>query len=353
MEIFNFLDREIFGNSVYRYILLFLTILIGFVVARTVEYLLGHKLAKLAQKTTTKLDDVAIEIIKKPLKYIILLLALKIGSGFLLIPEKVEGITDNIFNVLVAAVVTYVLLRMVDLFMAYLEPKISATESKLDDQLLPILRKTLKVFIVIIAILVIIQNMGYNIMSLLAGLGLGGLAVALAAKDTLSNLFGSITIFADRPFHVGDRVQVEGYDGSVETVGLRSTRIRTLDGTLVTVPNSKMTNSCVDNISARPTRKRVYTIGITYTSGYDKMKKGLEILREIHQKTEEIKNCLAYFKEFGPHSLDILVISWCAELDYQKYLTIQENINLETMRRFEEEQIEFAFPTQTVYLKKE
>lgn len=214
MDALDFLKQEFLGNPLWRYLLLFGIILVGFGIARTIEYLVGHRLMKLAKKTTTKLDDVAIEITRKPLRYIVLLVSLRVGLDVLTLPEDIKGMVGNIFNILVALVVVYVLVRMVDLFIAYLEPRVAATESKLDDQLLPILRKSLKVFIWIIAVLAIVQNMGYNILSLMAGLGLGGLAVALAAQETLSNFFGSVAIFSDRPFHVGDRVQVEGYDGS-------------------------------------------------------------------------------------------------------------------------------------------
>lgn len=141
--------------------------------------------------------------------------------------------------------------------------------------------------------------------------------------------------------------------GPIESIGFRSTKVRTLDGTLVTIPNSKMANTCINNVQARPTIKRLYIIGITYDSGYKKMRRALEILREIHSEVEELENHWVYFKDFGAHSLDILVISWCKELRYEEYLKIQERINLETMRRFDEEGIEFAFPTQTIYVKEE
>jgi MscS family membrane protein len=353
MVVLDLLNREFLGNPLWQYLALFVALLIGVSIARLVEYLLAHRLMGLAKRTPTKLDDIILQITKKPLRLLVLLLTLHIGVGLLSIPENIKGIVTNIFNVLVAIIVAYFLVRMVDLLMAYIEPKVKATESKLDDQMLPILKKSLKIFITIIVLLVILQNMGYNIFSLLAGLGLGGLAVALAAQETLSNFFGSIAIFADRPFHVGDRVQVEGYDGPVESIGFRSTKIRTLDGTLVTIPNSKMANACINNIASRPTIKRLYTIGITYDSGYEKMRRALEIIRDVHKGVKEIENYWVYFKDFGSHSLDILVISWCKELKYEEYLKVQERINLEIMRRFDEEGIEFAFPTQTVYLKEE
>ncbi|MCD5401668.1 mechanosensitive ion channel family protein, partial [candidate division NPL-UPA2 bacterium] len=210
--------------------------------------------------------------------------------------------------VLVGIVTTYTLVKLVDLFAAYLEPKVKATESKLDDQLLPIIRKTLKIFIVAIGAMAIMEGLDLPVTSFLAGLGIGGLAFALATKETLANIFGSIAIFADKPFRVGERIIVDGCDGPVESIGLRSTRIRTLDGTLVTIPNARMAEATINNISKRPTIKNLYTIGITYDTGYDKMKKALEILRDIFKNHPSTENYWVYFKEFGAHSLNILVI---------------------------------------------
>ena len=193
----------------------------------------------------------------------------------------------------------------------------------------------------------------YNVASILAGLGIGGLAVALAAKDTLSNIFGSVAIFIDRPFVVGERVVFGEFDGTVEAIGMRSTKIRTLDGTLVSVPNSLVANSAVNNVARRTTIKNLYTIGVTYDTSYDKLEKALEILREIFKNHPSTDNYWVYFKEFGAHSLNILVIHWCKHTNYQEFLQATEEINLQIKRQFEQRAIEFAFPTQTLYLHPE
>jgi len=267
--------------------------------------------------------------------------------------EAVRDLVGKGLDILLAVLVIYTLVRSVDLLESYLRPRIEKTETRLDNQLVPILRKALKVFIVAIGIVAILERLEQPVAGIIASLGLGGLAVALAAQDTLANLFGSIAILTDRPFQVGDRVEVEGHDGPVESIGLRSTRIRTLDGTLVAIPNSKMANTVINNIARRPTIKRLYNVGVTYDTGYEKMKRALEILREIHQEAPDVEKYWVYFNGFGDSSLDILVACWSRRVVYEEYLKQQEWINLEILRRFDQEGIEIAFPTQTLWLKSE
>jgi len=343
---FNFL-----GNELWQYGLFLLIVFLSLTISKLFEYFLTEKVKKLAEKTKTRLDDILIRTMTGPLKLIIIVLGIKWGSSIFQFSENIRRGVNNLFEILIAVAMTFCLVKIVDAFTAYLKPKVSQTESRLDDQLLPILGKTVKIFIIIVAAILILQNLGYNVASLLAGLGIGGLALALAAQETLSNLFGSVALFADKPFRVGDRVIVEGYDGPVESIGMRSTRIRTLDGTLVTIPNSKMANATIDNIARRPTIKNLYTLGVTYDTGYEKLKKALEIVRDVYKNHPSTENYWVYFKEFGAHSLNILVIHWCKYLAYEEFLKSTEAINMEIMKRFEETGIEIAFPTQTIYLK--
>ena len=347
VEKIEILRREVFNIALWQYGLFALVVLAAVIFSKVIDFLVIVRLKRLTARTRTPLDDIAIEVMRKPLRLIIVIAGIILGLRIFQVDVK------NLLGVLVGIVVTYTLVKLVDLFAAYLEPKVRTTDSKLDDQLLPIIRKTLKIFIVTVGVLVILESLQIKVTGFLAGLGVGGLAFALAAKETLANMFGSIAIFADKPFRVGDRVIVEGIDGPVESIGLRSTRIRTLDGTLVTIPNARMAEATINNISKRPTIKNLYTVGVTYDTGYDKMKKALEILRGIFKNHPSTENYWVYFKEFGAHSKDILVIHWCKYTAYQQFLEATEEINLEIMRRFEEADIEFAFPTQTVYLKQE
>lgn len=350
VEKIEILREEIFDIALWQYGLFVLVILIAVILSKVIDFFVIVRLKKLTARTRTSLDDIAIEVMRKPLKLIIIIAGIILGLSIFRIARDTML---QLLGVLIGIVVTYTLVKLVDLFAAYLEPKVRLTESKLDDQLLPLIRKTLKIFIVAVGVMVILESLDLPVTSFLAGLGVGGLALALAAKETLANIFGSIAIFADKPFRVGERIIVDGCDGPVESIGMRSTRIRTLEGALVTIPNARMAEATINNISRRPTIRNLYTIGITYDSGYDKMKKALEILRDIFKNHPSTENYWAYFKEFGSHSLNILVIHWCKRLVYEEFLKATEEINLDIMKRFEENGLEMAFPTQTLYLKGE
>jgi MscS family membrane protein len=208
----------------------------------------------------------------------------------------------------------------------------------------------LKAFILMIVGVLILQNSGYNISGLLAGLGLGGLAVALALQPTLANVFAAVTLFVDRPFHVGDGVSVAGVAGSIESIGLRSTRIRTYEGTLVTIPNSAVVNAQIDNLQARPTRRTTFTIGVPYDTSSEKLKRAVAILRDVMEQHAGTETSRAHFKSYGESALILDVAHWCKYLDYSQYLACIEEINFEIKWRFEDEGIEMAYPTQTVHL---
>ena len=263
-------------------------------------------------------------------------------------------------QVIGAIAVAYALYRLVDVVEYYLNRILSKSDSKLDDMLVPVVRKALRVTIAIIAVLLISENVlcEGKIKSLLLGAGVGGIAIALAAKDTVANLFGSITIFADRPFHMGEVVKIGEFRGPVEEVGFRSTRIRTTEGHLVTVPNSTLVNSAVENIGRRPSIRRTSNITITYDSGHTRAKRAVEIIKEILVDVPEIntdpnKPPRVYFSDFNEWSLNIYMSYWVKPPDFWIFQEVNERVNLEIMKRFEAERIAFAFPSQTLYVKKD
>lgn len=343
-----------FGIAVWRYFASLLLIFLALFVRRVLDGIILKKLQKLAEKTRFRFDELTIKAFRRPLSFLALILGLFLAGYVLDISPGVNKLLKHALKVALAVNAAYFLTKVVDVLEEYFRPLVARTESRLDDEIFPVLRKSAKIFIVVVAGLLIVQNMGYSVAGLLTGLGLGGLALALAAQETLSNFFGSIAIFLDRPFRIGERVVVEGFDGPVEEIGFRSTKIRTLEGTLVTIPNSQMAKSLVNNIARRPNRRCVDSISITYDSGYQKMTKALEIIRDVIRKSPDTEeDFLVYFNKFADYYLEILCIFWIKHLDYRLFLEAREKINLEIMRRFEKEEIEFAFPTQTLYLKSE
>ncbi len=221
----------------------------------------------------------------------------------------------------------------------------------LDDQLLPIVHKILKGIIWVIAILMALNNAGYNIGALLAGLGIGGLAFAMAAKDTIANLFGGFTILMDKPFVVGDRVGTNGFDGVVEDIGLRSSKIRTLQGRLVTISNADISNGAIENITSEPSRKISMSLGLTYDTDEKKIQKAIDILENIIKNTDGVEDKpTVWFDSFGDFSLNISFIYLIK--NGENISKIKNNINLSILSQFNKNKIDMAYPTQTVLIDK-
>jgi len=253
-----------------------------------------------------------------------------------------------------AFAILWFIYRLVDVIDVRMKRWASSTESTIDDIVAPLVGKTLRVFIIAIGGIIIIQNLtGVKIGPLLASLGIGGLAVALAARDSIANFFGTLTILFDKPFQVGERIVIDQYDGIVESVGFRSSRIRTLTGHLVSIPNEKIVNSSLENIGRRPHIRWLTNIGITYDTPPEKAERAVQIIREILENHKGMKEDFpprVYFNGFNDWSLNIMVIAWYHPPNYWDYQTWLQKTCLEIMQRFEAEGIDFAFPTKTIHL---
>ena len=353
------------GNAIWRFGLVLLVVLVAMATGRIVQFAINSYAKRLAKKK----GEAPLTLLLKALANPVYVAMFAAGIFFAKVPlffDDETGIRTAIGDgwtklarVILAIAAAYGLYRLVDVIEYYLNRLVGKTETKLDDMLVPIVRKALRITIAIIAVLLISENiLGANVKSLLLSAGVGGIAVALAAKDTIANFFGSITIFTDRPFQMGELVKIGEHLGPVEEVGFRSTRIRTLQGHLVTIPNSVITNSCVENIGRRPFIRRTSNITVTYDSGHTKAKKAVEIIKEVladvpQLNTDPERPPRVYFSDFNDWSLNIYMSYWVEPPDYWLYHQVNEQVNFEIMKRFEAEQIEFAFPTQTLYVKKD
>jgi MscS family membrane protein len=279
---------------------------------------------------------------------------LKLGLAFLVVPPLIAGAASTVASVLLAVSVAYLVYRLVDAVDVWLRGMATRSGSRMDDMLAPLVRKSLRITVVVLAILQVATLVSdKSAASLIAGLSIGGLAVGLAAQETVKNFFGSLVILGDKPFELGDRIVVDGHDGPVECVGFRSTRIRTLDGHLVTIPNGELANKTIQNVERRPHIRRVLNVAITYDTPPEKVGRALEIVKELLNQHEGMHPGFpprAYFSDYNPSSLNLNVIYWYHPPDYWKYMAYNERFNLALLRRFNEEGIEFAFPTQTVHL---
>jgi len=346
------LQTEWLGNPLWQYLASLLYIVLALYLSKLVDSLFQSQLKRLAARTKTQFDDMLLELAKGPVKIITFVILLHLGLRVFAWPDWAATFISNGLKIIVACSITYVALKCVDLGMGLWQKRLETGEQgMLDMQLFPVIRKSLKVFVVIVAVLVTTQNLGMNVTGLLASLSIGGLAVGLAAQDTLSNLFGAVALFADKPFRVGDRIQLDSIDGTVEAIGLRSTRIRNLDGHLVAVPNRTMNNASITNVSKRPNIKTVMNVGVTYDTPAEKVERAMVIIEEIYKPHPKTADLIISFNKFNDSSLNILVVHWWNSTDFKEYLLGFQKLNLELKRRFDAEGIDFAFPTQTVYVK--
>lgn len=364
-----FWETEYYNNTILDYTIV-LGIILGAIIAGKILFIISKKvIKKITAKTKTNLDDIIVDKVEEPVIFGLVLGAAWYALNLLeystseLTPEDIEmGViiayshtqqfVNHLFNFLVVINVTWLIARLADaLIEEYIVPLTEKTESDLDDQLLPIFRKGFRLIIWVLGVIVGLNNAGYDVGAVIAGLGIGGLAFALAAQDTVKNFFGGIMIFADKPFKIGERIQIGGIDGIVKEIGIRSTRIQTLAGRIVTVPNSKFSDDSVENVDLEPSRKIILNLGLTYDMTADQMELAMDILTKLAKEKSDVieDDILVGFNAFGDFSLGIIFIYYIKK--EEDILGVQTAMNLAILRRFGNAGLEMAFPTQTVYHK--
>jgi MscS family membrane protein len=340
------------GDNAFGRVLLSLGVLLLTVLLRRLILSLVFKvLQRIAARTTSRLDDKIFAGLQSPLSVFILVLGVFLSLALLSLDPAVDRVVLWLFQITVMTVIFWGFLRLTDIVADHVYEH-ARDKGMGITPFIPLIKKTLRVFFIVIGVILIIQNMGYSVGSLLAGLGIGGLAVALAAQDSLSNFFGSLVVAVDRPFKVGDFVQIGSTMGSVEEIGLRSSRLRTPQRTLVTIPNKMMANEVITNFSVMPQRRVDQTIGLTYDTTPDQMEAILGDFRAILKNDPGVhQDFLAVnFLGYGASSLDIQIIYFCADPNIVKSFELRERINLALMRAVNARGLSFAFPTQTVHL---
>ena len=341
----------IFENTLEAWLLAFAYLVGALIIAKVLYWFLSRIIKRLVVKTKGRLDDILLDMLEEPVVLSVILLGIWSGYDQLQFGEEVDNFVREIFRALIAINITWLIVRVIDAIMTeYLTPFAERKSETMAKQFMPIIRKSLRTILWVIGIIIALSNAGYNVGALLAGLGIGGIALAMAAKDFVSNIFGGLTVFTDKPFMVGDRIQIDGFDGTVKEIGIRSTRITTLAGRVVTIPNNKFTDSYVENVSVEPTRKISATLGLTYDTTPEQMEKAIDIVKSIIIKENGATNdCYVWFDGFGDFSMNIKLIYYIEKEG--SLFEVPNRINLSVLRQFNAESLEFAFPTQTVYHK--
>ena len=356
------LEELLHENHYYNWLILLACIFVGVAAGRGAGFTF-RKLGTDIEKRNWHFGGLLTSGAAAPGNLLLFTLFLLAGLGQLHLTPALRDICGRTIELLLAIAFFWYIFNIVTTVELVLKKFIARHDTPLTEQILPVIRKTLRIFVAIIGMLFIMEDIfGRDISSWLAGLGIVGLAVSLAAQDSLKNFFGSVTLLLDRPYVVGQWIAYQGYSGTVEEIGFRSTRLRIFDGALVTIPNSDIVNGSVKNYSLRPYIRRNMNVTLPYDTSVQKLRQALQIIKDILESPEFRESVhdaaqptwfppRVYFNEFNAASLNIQVYYYYRPAtDYWGYMAYSERFNLALMQAYEKAGIEFSFPTQTLYL---
>lgn len=340
-------------DLILRILLAVLALAFIWLLRRVISKLILLPFRRLVERTETQLDDVLIDVMENPIRFFIIALGIYIAGEIVTADTGTIAFFSQLARSFVILAVFVALYDGVDLIVASSLRLQNVTGLSIDEQLVPFMRTALKVIIIAIAVIVILQEWDYDVNGLIAGLGLGGLAFSLAAKDTAANLFAFTTIVSDRPFVVGEFIKTPDVQGIVEHVGMRNVRVRQLDQAYVTIPNSTIANSPILNWSRLEKRRISFTLGVTYDSTSSDIRTLLDRLRDLLKSREKIDSdsVIVYFTDFGDSALNILIVCMVQESDWRAYTAEKEALNLQIMDVVAELGMGIAFPSQSLYIE--
>lgn len=345
------LQQEIWGNTVETWIISIL-IIVGAVVVVKLFSLFSIKVIKpFVSRTANRVDDIIYYSLESPLKFAIILLGIWIAIHRLVYPDNLVKVVDSAYRILIVLDFTWLFGRLFDgLLQNYWGHSANGQVTKM----MPVIKRTILVVVWIVGIVMALSNVGVNISALLGTLGIGGIAFALAAQDTVKNVFGAFTIFTDKPFSIGDTIRIDSFEGTVVDVGIRSTKIMGYDQRITTYPNYKITDASITNISSEPMRRMTVKIGLTYDTPPEKMKEALDILRVLPKRVDNVStrpsDITANFTDYTDSALVITYFYYIKKGG--DILKVGSDMNMEILDSFNKAGLNFAFPTQTVYLYK-
>lgn len=344
-----FLQTTFLGNTLKQWtiaLVAFLALLIFFKIIKIVVLL---RFKKLAKKTQTDIDDVVVEILETLRPPFYFFLAFYLAINFLVFADFAK----KVVNAVLLIWVVFQIVKALQIIINYIAKKKVGEEGDRNAKAaIGLIQKLTVIILWIIGGLLVLQNLGFNINSLLAGLGIGGIAVALAAQNILGDLFSSFSIYFDKPFVVGDFIIVGKHMGVVEKIGIKTTRIRALQGEEIVISNTELTSSRIQNFKKMRERRVAFTVGVVYDTANEKLKKIPAIIENIIRKIDGARFDRAHFNKFDESSLTFEIVYYVKTGDYLQYMNIQQEINLQIKAAFEKEHIVMAYPTRTIYLEK-
>ena len=349
------MEEPFLGIPRWQYAASVVYLILAFYLSRALDWFIQNRLKHWGAKTLTEWDDILVKLADGPVKAITLVFLIHIGLELYDWPSWLEINLSRLSLIVGAVALTFIALRVIDLAIAAWrrQPK-QGGDVAFNDQFVLLIGKLLKAVLILITSLTLLGNLGVDITAILGSVSVLGLAFGLAAQDSVANLFGAVAVFVDKPFKVGDRIKVgSDVDGVVEAMGLRATQVRNADGFLITLPNKSVGNNTVINVSARPSIRTVLNYGLTYDTPAHRIDFAASLLRSIFTAHSLTGECQVTFNRFDASALNIEVNHQCLTRDLPTYQTALHGLNLQVKERFDAEKLEFAFPTQTVFLKKD
>ncbi len=339
---------EIFGTQADKYI--YAVLIFSFF--QFFRVILRKGAYAIAKKTSNKYDDDVLDAMKSPVDFLFILIGAYFAKSVLVLAGEISLVLDHLIRSGFIFVIFWGLINILNHLTIHIHKITNKFGDKISGDVANFVIKSIRFFIIIIGFIAILQEWGYNVSGFLASLGLVGMAFALAAKDTAANLFGSLVIFTDKPFKVGDWIMTPQVEGTIETIGIRSTKVRTFAQALVTVPNAILANSAILNWSAMGKRRIKMNVGLTYDTKGEVVEKIVNDIKEmlinhpdIHKETIHI-----YFTSFGASSLDIFCYYFTITTNWGEFMKVQEDTNLKIMQIVEQNGSSFAFPTRTLHM---
>lgn len=350
MELKEFLDQTFLGNSYYDYLVALAILVLGMTIVTLFKKIILSRLKKWAEKTKTSLDDLLLKAVDKSILPLIFFGVFYLAVKSLSLSDSIDSIVNIVTSILITFFVVKMIISALNFSLKSYLKRYEDNERR--ERQLKGITGLLNLLLWSIALVFLLDNLGVKITTVIAGLGIGGIAIALAAQAVLGDLFSYFVIFFDRPFEIGDFIIVGDKLGVVEYIGIKTTRIRSLSGEQLVFSNTDLTDSRVHNFKKMERRRVVFKLGVIYQTPSAKLKKIPGIVKDIINRQNDATFDRGHFAAYGDFSLNFEFVYFVDGADFNKYMDIQQAINLSIYEAFENEGIEFAYPSQTLFINK-
>ena len=343
------LDQTVYHNTIREWIYAGLVVVFVFLIVRISKAILFKQISRISAKTATEWNDLAAGLVNKIKFFFLIVISFYAGAHLLTLPNSINNFINKFVGIVLFVQVGVLASEVIRFWLS------SYRKRKIEDHADAVTTMTsvgiiVRILLWLIILLIALDNLGVNVSALIAGLGVGGIAVALAVQNILGDLFASFSIVLDKPFVIGDFIIVDNFMGTIEHIGLKTTRVRSLSGEQLIFSNSDLLKTRIRNFKRMYERRVVFSIGVVYQTSHEKLTKIPPIIKKIIENQEQTRFDRAHFKEYGSYALNFEIVYWIENPDYNIYMDIQQTINLEIFQQFKREDIEFAYPSQSIFI---